>query len=415
VRPAEVRELLQVRVPPLSRADRVLERCVTVADLRAAALRRWPKGVRDYAEGGADGEISLARNRAAYSSYEFLPSTLVDVSEVHTSTQLLGRRSELPFAFAPTGYTRMMHADGEAGAALAARGAGIPYTLSTRATTSIEDVARQAPGGDLWFQLYIWRDRALIADLLARAAESGYRALLLTVDTAVIGLRARDHHSGFTMPPQLTPATLLDMALHPGWCVDMLRGTPIRFANFAPEVSDTPEDIGSFASRQFDPGVTWDDVAAIRDLWQGPLVLKGIASPDDARQAIDVGAQAVVLSNHGGRQLDQSVAPIDMVVPVRDVVGDGLSVLVDSGVRRGGDIAIALALGADGVLIGRPYLYGLGAAGRRGAAAAIDMLAGELRRTMSLLGVCSVAELQERGPGLVRRSAVSPQAVPGPH
>lgn len=407
MRPAEVRDLLQLRVPPLSRVDRVLARCVTVADLREVALRRWPKGVRGYVEGGADGEVSVARNRAAYESYEFLPSTLVDVSSVDTATDLLGRRAALPFALAPTGYTRMMHADGEVGAARAAQDAGIPYSLSTVSTTSIEDVAQQA-AGELWFQLYVWRDRALLADLLGRAAASGFRALILTVDTAVIGLRARDHHSGFTMPPQLTPTTLLDMALHPAWCVQMLRGEAITFANFATEMSSNPEGIMSFAARQFDPSVTWDDLAAIRDLWQGPLVVKGIATPDDARHALDLGAQAVVLSNHGGRQLDQAVAPIDMVGPVRDVIGDRLQVLVDSGVRRGGDIAIALALGADGVLVGRPYLYGLGAAGARGAAAAVAMLGDELRRTMALLGVVSVAQLRQRGAELVRRSAVRP-------
>lgn len=410
MRPAEVRDLLQLRVPPLSRVDRVLGRSVTVADLRAVALRRWPKGVRGYVEGGADGEVSLARNRAAYESYEFLPTALVDVSSVDTSTDLLGRRSELPFALAPTGYTRMMHADGEVGAARAAQRAGIPYSLSTVSTTSIEDVARQAPG-DLWFQLYVWRDRSLLADLLARAAGTGFRTLILTVDTAVIGLRARDHHSGFTMPPQLTPAALLDMARHPAWCAQMLRGEALTFANFSSATTGHAEGIMSFAARQFDPSVTWDDLAAIRDLWQGPLVVKGIANVDDARHAVDLGAQAVVLSNHGGRQLDQAVAPIDMVAPVRDAVGDRLQVLVDSGIRRGGDIAIALALGADGVLVGRPYLYGLGAGGHRGAVAAVTMLADELRRTMALLGVCSVPELRRRGADLVRRSAVRTAAA----
>lgn len=400
MRPREIAALLKLRRPHLRRADRVLARCVTVADLRAEACHRWPRGVRGYVEGGADAEVSLRRNREAYEAYELVPAAVLrDVSSVDLSTSLLGRTSALPFALGPTGYTRMMHPDGELAAARAARAAGIPYTLSTMATVALEDVARE--GGELWFQLYVWRDRELTRNLLRRAQDAGYRSLVLTVDTAVTGLRARDHHNGFTLPPRLTPSALADMALHPAWCLALLRGAPITFANFAAELSAESEDIMEFAARQFDPSVTWADVAEIRATWTGPIVLKGMLGPDDAKRARDAGIDAIALSNHGGRQLDQARSPIHALPAVRAAVGGQLPLLVDSGIRHGIDLAIALAAGADGCLIGRPYLYGLGAAGQAGCAASIRMLADELRRAMQLLGVCSIAELRERGPGIL--------------
>jgi L-lactate dehydrogenase (cytochrome) len=255
----------------------------------------------------------------------------------------------------------------------------------------------------LWFQLYVWRDRGLTRELLRRARESGYRVLVLTVDTPVTGLRVRDYHNGFTLPPRLTPGVLADMAWHPAWCLSLLRGEPITFANFAAEVSRTSEGVMEFAARQFDPSVGWRDVDDIRAQWDGPMMLKGILSPDDAIRARDIGIDAIALSNHGGRQLDQALSPIEALPGVRAAVGAGMPLFVDSGVRRGTDIAIALALGATGCLIGRAYLYGLGAAGEAGCAAAIRMLGDELRRAMRLLGVVNVAELHERGPDLVRR------------
>lgn len=403
MRPREVRELIQLRRPQWRRADRVVSRCVTIEDLRAEACRRWPRGVRGYVEGGADGEVSLRRNRAAFEAYRLVPSVLRDVEEVDTAVDLLGVRAELPLALGPTGYTRMMHPAGELAAARAARAAGVPYTLTTMATMSIEDVA--PAGGDLWFQLYVWRDRGLVRELLQRARAAGYRALVLTVDTAVTGLRVRDLHNGFTLPPRLTPAALADMALHPAWCLNLLRGEPITFANFANEVSSRSENIMQFAARQFDPTVDWADLDWLREEWPGPIIVKGLVGAADAVRAREAGIDALALSNHGGRQLDQAVAPIDLLPEVRAAVGPGMRVFVDSGVRRGTDLAIALALGADGCLIGRPYLYGLGAAGEAGCSAAIRMLGDELRRAMRLLGVVSVAELRERGAELVRRPA----------
>ena len=403
MRAREVRNLLQLRRPQWDRTARVLARCTTIEDLRVQACRRWPRGVRGYVEGGADGEISLRQNRAAFEEFQLVPSVLRNVSAVELRTTVLGVHAELPFALAPTGYTRMMHVDGERAAARAANQAGIPYTLSTMATVRLEDLAREV-GGELWFQLYVWRDRELSRELLRRAQASGYRVLMLTVDTPVTGLRVRDSHNGFTLPPRVTPTALGDMALHPAWCLAMLRGEPITFANFAPEVSRDSENVMHFAARQFDPSVTWTDLDDIRAMWDGPMIVKGILDPRDALRAVDAGADAIVVSNHGGRQLDQTMPPILALPGVRTAVGKQLPLFVDSGVRRGTDIAIALALGANGCLIGRPYLYGLGAAGQAGCVASIDMLADELRRAMRLLGVVSVAELRERGTELVRRA-----------
>lgn len=400
MRVAELKELLRFRRPRLHRADRVLARCVTIEDLHRAALQYWPRGVRGYVDGGADGEVSIRRNRAAFQEYELVPSVLRDVATVDTSTALLGRTSPVPFALGPTGYTRMMHPDGELAVAGAARAAGVPYTLSTMATVSVEDVA--AVGGELWFQLYIWRDRDLMRQLISRANAAGYRCLMVTVDTAVSGLRVRDHHNGFTLPPRLSPAAVADMALHPAWWTGLLAGRGISFANVERSAGAAGETVMAFATRQFDPSVNWDDITEVRRLWTGPLMLKGTFAPADVRRARDVGVDAVALSNHGGRQLDQAWTPIRALPEIRRAVGRDYPLFVDSGIRRGTDILIALALGATGCLIGRPYLYGLGAAGERGCAAAIRMLSDEFTRAMQLVGATTVSELRERGADLVR-------------
>jgi L-lactate dehydrogenase (cytochrome) len=411
LKPKDVRALVQLRRPVLDPVDRTLGRCATIEDLQAAAHRRWPRGVRGYVEGGADGEVSLGRNRAAYEQCVLHPAPLRDVGRVDTRATLLGGPSALPFALAPTGYTRMMHDHGERAVARAAAAAGIPYTLSTMATTSLEDVAAAA-SGPLWFQLYVWRNRGLMRDLMRRAADAGYRALMLTVDTPVTGLRARDAHNGFTIPPQLSPGTLLDMATHPAWWGRLLAGDPITFANI-PGHAQSPSGVMAFAAQQFDPTVSWADLDEIRRLWAGPLVVKGLVRPEDAARAAAAGVDAVVLSNHGGRQLDGAVAPLQVLPAVREAVGQDFEVLVDSGIRRGADIAAALALGASGTLVGRPYLYGLGAGGERGVTAAIDLLAAELRRAMQLLGVASVEQLRREGRDLVRQPAAA-RVVPSP-
>ena len=402
MRPHEVLSLLEMRKPSRSRIARVLARSFTVEDFHREAIKRWPRGVRDYVDGGADGELSLGRNRRAFADFDLVPSILRDVSSVDLSSTILGDESALPFLLAPTGYTRMMHTDGERAVARAARAASIPYAMATMATVPIEEIATSI-GGDLWFQLYVWRDRVLVQDLLDRAAANGYHKLILTVDTAVTGMRVRDMHNGFTLPPRLTPTSIMGIAAHPVWCISMLRGESVTFANFATDVSGSSQTVMEFAAQQFDSTVTWRDVEDIRALWPGYLIIKGILNPADAQHAAAVGADAVILSNHGGRQLDRARSPLDALAEVRDRVGADLQILLDSGIRHGSDLAIALACGADACLIGRPYLYGLGAAGEAGVSAVIAILRDELRRVMQLLGVASIAQLRAEGPVAVRR------------
>jgi L-lactate dehydrogenase (cytochrome) len=320
------------------------------------------------------------------------------VTQVDTSTRVLDRELPMPLVLAPTGYTRMMHTAGEIGAARAAQRHTLPYTLSTMATTSIEAVA-EAAQPDLWFQLYILKDGGLTKELVNRAASAGYRVLVVTVDTFVTGHRTRDERNGLTIPPALTARTLASIATKPSYWVSMLRGQAIDFANFDQNTATTIEGTGTL----FNPTVGWDDIAALRSQWPGRLVVKGPLSPADARHAVSVGADGVQLSNHGGRQLDRAVAPVDLIAPVRDSVGPDVSVLVDSGVRHGSDIAVALALGADACAIGRAYLYGLMAGGEPGVDKVLDLLADQFTRTLHLLGIGSVAELRERGRELVRR------------
>ena len=404
MRPAEIRQLIGLRRPDLHRARRAVARSVTIDDFQRVARRWWPRAVRDYVDGGADGEVSLSRNRQAYESVDFFPIGLRDVGSVDLSTDILGSRAPLPFLLGPTGMTRMMHPDGEVAAARSARAAGIAYTVSTLSTVSLEEVARERDA-TLWFQLYVWRDRELSRQLLRRAHAAGYRVLVITVDTAVSGLRVRDRHNGFSLPPRLTPRTLAEMSGHPAWCWRLLRGAPITFANFDDGSASASQTVMDFVARQFDPTVTWSDIEEFRALWQGPMLLKGMFDPADACRAAEMGIDGLVLSNHGGRQLDQVIPPILALPDVRAAVGESLQLFVDSGIRRGSDIVAALASGADGCLIGRAYLYGLGAAGEAGCSAAISILASELRRTMQLLGVRTIAEIRECGPKIVRSRA----------
>jgi L-lactate dehydrogenase (cytochrome) len=321
----------------------------------------------------------------------------VNVSEPDTSATILGSVAPLPLALAPTGYTRMMHPAGESAAARAARRHGLPYTLSTMANTTIEDVAGAAGGADLWFQLYIQRDAGLNKELVDRAAAAKYRVLVVTVDCFVTGHRSRDRRNGLVIPPELTLRTLASIAGKPGYWTRMLRSPAIDFANFTGHEAVTIEDTGQL----FNPAITWDDIADLRARWPGRLVVKGPLGPSDARHAVSVGADGVQLSNHGGRQLDRAVPPVHTIAAVRDTVGPDVAVLVDSGVRHGSDIAVALALGADACAIGRAYLYGLMAGGEAGVDKALDILAAQFKRTMQLLGVRSVPELRSLGSSLL--------------
>jgi L-lactate dehydrogenase (cytochrome) len=389
-RPSELRPLLRPAPFVRDAAERRLLRAASIADLRAIARRRTPRAVFDYTDGAADGELSLNRARAAFSRVEFSPTVLRDVSSVDTGRDILGQRSTLPFAFAPTGFTRMMNHEGERAVASVAQEVGIPYTLSTMGTTTIEDVAASAPGARKWFQLYLWRDRAPAKDLVQRAAAAGYDTLMLTVDTPVGGARLRDVRNGLTVPPALSLKTFVDGARHPHWWINLLTTDPLTFAS----LESTDGTVADLINRVFDPALTMADVEWLRDTWSGKLMIKGIQSVEDARRVVDAGADAVLLSNHGGRQLDRAPVPLELVEPTVQAVGDRAEVLVDTGITHGADILAAVALGARAALVGRAYLYGLMAGGRLGVEKAVTILAGEIVRTLQLIGVNSVDELR---------------------
>ncbi len=389
------RSVVRLKMPTLSPMQRRLEQCVSVDDMRRIARRRLPRGVFDYIDGGAEDERSLARNVAAFGDYEFQPRILRDVSRVDTSTTILGRAASMPLILAPTGFTRIAHSQGELAVARAAARAGIPWSLSTMGTRSIEEVAAVSTS-DKWFQVYTWRDRGLVTELLDRSKAAGYTAVWLTVDTAVLGRRERDVRRGMTLPPKVGPSTIVDGAIHPGWTWDFIRNEPITFANvvgLSDEDGSTAVTLSEHMARQFDPALSWNDVDWLRGAWDGPIVLKGIQTVADAKQAVAMGVDGIGLSNHGGRQLDDAPAPIGLVEPVRDEVGDGPTIICDGGVRRGSDIVKALALGADAVSMGRPYLYALGAAGERGVDRLLDFMRDGMERTMALTGVRTVAEI----------------------
>jgi len=396
---SEIRALVRVRQPELRAARRRLARCHDLEDLRRAARRVIPRPVFDYVDGGADEELSLAANTAAFRRWRFVPRALADVSAVGTTSQLFGRPVSLPLVLAPTGFTRMLHPAGEPAVAAAAARHGLPYTLSTMGTTSVDGLAGH-PHGDLWFQLYVLRDRGLTGDLVDRAAASGYQVLVIAVDTLVAGRRIRDVRNGLTIPPELSLRSLASIGSRPGYWARMLRSPAMTFASLDTGGSFTIAGTADW----FDPSLDWDDIAGLRERWPGKLVIKGPLGVADARRAVEAGADGVQLSNHGGRQLDRTAAPIELVAPVRAAVGPDIAVLADSGVRHGADIATAVALGADAAAVGRAYLYGLMAAGEPGVDQALGLLAAQFRRTLELLGVTSVAELRKHGPELLVRT-----------
>jgi L-lactate dehydrogenase (cytochrome) len=392
---AALRAVMRFRPIELDPVKRRLARAANVEDLRDLARRRLPRGVFDYIDGAAEEEISLAANSDAYRRIRFRPRVLRDVREVDPTTTLLGRSLPIPLVLAPTGFTRMADSAGEVAVARAAARAGVPYTLSTLSTRSIEEVAAVSTGPK-WFQVYVWRDRGLVREMVERAATAGYETLLLTVDTPVLGRRERDVRNGFTLPPKLDFGTILDGILHPGWTWDFVRAEPIRFANVVGRaVGDgaDPVSLADYISTQFDPGLSWRDVDWFRSIWHGPVVIKGIQTIADARLAADAGVAAIALSNHGGRQLDSAPAPLELVPAVADAVGDRLEIICDGGVRRGSDVVKAVALGARACMAGRAYLYGLGAAGESGVDHVLRLLATDIRRTMALVGCRTIADL----------------------
>ena len=387
---SELRPLLQTG-PLLGDATaRRLARAASIRDLRLLARRRAPRAVFDYTDGAAGDELSLARSRAAFARVEFQPSVLRDVSQVDPATTILGKPSALPIVFAPTGFTRMMHTEGEPAVARAAARAGIPYALSTMGTTSIERLAEEAPDTRRWFQLYLWRDRAASRDFVARAEQAGYDALVLTVDTPVPGARLRDVRNGLTLPPTLTLRTFGEGARHPRWWWDLLTTEPLEFAS----VNRFEGTVAELVQQMFDPAATLADLSWLRENWSGAIVVKGITTVADACTVVDAGADAVVLSNHGGRQLDRAPTPFEVLPAVVDALGDRAEIYVDGGVLSGGDVVAAVARGARAVLVGRAYLYGLMAGGERGVDRAAALLASEVSTTLALLGVQRVADLR---------------------
>ncbi len=385
--------LMQFKKPELSPKKRRLEKALTIDDLRTVAKRRTPKAAFDYTDGAADGEVSLSRARQAFADIEFHPSILRDVSAVDTSREVLGAKVSLPFGIAPTGFTRMMQAEGEIAGATAALAAGIPFSLSTMGTTSIEDVAAAAPasaGARNWFQLYMWKDRDRSMALVDRAAAAGYDTLLVTVDVPVAGARLRDVRNGMTIPPKLTPGTVVNAIPRPAWWMNFLTTEPLAFAS----LDSWSGTVADLLDTMFDPTVTYEDLAWIKDQWPGKVVVKGVQTLADATRLADAGVDAVLLSNHGGRQLDRAPVPFHLLPQVVKEIGSDVEVHLDTGIMSGQDIVAAVAHGAHFTLVGRAYLYGLMAGGREGVDRAVEILRGQVERTMRLLGVTSLDELE---------------------
>jgi L-lactate dehydrogenase (cytochrome) len=366
-----------------------LDSALTIWDLRDIAKRRTPTGPFDYTDGAAEGEISLSRARQAFEDIEFNPRILCDVSEVDTSSIVLGGPVALPFGIAPTGFTRMMHAEGEVAGAGSAGAAGIPFTLSTLGTSTIEDVRSANPNGRNWFQLYMWKDRDRSRALIERAAAAGYDTLLVTVDVPVAGARLRDVRNGLTVPPQLTFTTVLNSMTKWEWCFNFLTTEPLAFAS----LNSWTGTVADFLDSMFDPTVTFEDLAWIKRQWPGNLVVKGVQTLVDAKRLAALGVDAIVLSNHGGRQLDRAPVPFHLLPQVVREVGSDVEVHIDTGIMNGADIVASIALGARFTLVGRAYLYGLMAGGREGVDRTIAILSGQISRTMKLLGVRQLAEL----------------------
>jgi L-lactate dehydrogenase (cytochrome) len=403
---SELREVVQFRRPRGAATARRLSRALTVADLRRAATRTTPRSVFDYVDGAAEEEITAARNVAAYRRVVFRPDALRSVADPDTSVEVLGKRLPLPMVFGPTGYTRMMHHHGEAAVARVAEHFGVPYALSTVGSTSIEDVRSAAPGADLWFQVYYTSDEKLNASLLDRAEEQGYSTIVLTVDTSVSGMRLRDVVNGLTIPPTLTAKTFLNMSRFPGWWFHKLTTGGIGFASLdAVEGNPTP---GQVASMLFDPGLDFTSLDWLRRRWKGPILVKGLTTTSSAREVMERGADGVVVSNHGGRQLDRTAATLDVLPAIRAALGPQATVLIDGGIRHGQDILAARALGADAVMLGRAYLYGLMAGGQDGVVRTYEILAEEYQRGMQLLGVRRSEDLSERHVGFDPPGAGAP-------
>ena len=384
--------MLRFTLPRLPTRKNRLAKALTIWDLRLIAKRRTPKGPFDYTDGSAESEVTLARARRSYLDLEFRPNILQNVKDVDTSCEIMGEKFAMPFGISPTGFTRMMHTEGEIAGARAAKNFGIPFTLSTLGTTTIEDVVKSSPGGVNWFQLYMWKDREESMKLVKRAQDAGVKHLMLTVDVPVAGARLRDARNGLTVPPRLTFKTLLDAAPRPEWWINFLTTPAITFAS----MNNWEGTVAELLDFMFDPTITFEDLEWIREQWAGKLSIKGIQTVEDAKTATKYGVDAIILSNHGGRQLDRAPVPLQMLAEVKKELKDDLEIHIDTGIMHGADVLAALALGADFAYIGRAYLYGLMAGGQEGVERALAIMQSEMVRTMKLLGVNSLKELEPK-------------------
>ena len=405
-KPSELKEFMTFKKPSLDFAGNRLEKALTIYDLRKIAKRRTPAAAFDYTDGAAEGEFSMNRARQAFEDIEFHPGVLTDVSTVDTTTEVLGGTSAMPFGIAPTGFTRLMQTEGEIAGAGAAGAAGIPFTLSTLGTTSIEDVRAADPNGRLWFQLYVMREREISYGLVERAAKAGFDTLFFTVDTPVAGARLRDKRNGFSIPPHLTTKTLLNAIPRPWWWFDFLTTPKLEFAS----LSSTGGTVGELLDNAMDPSINYEDLKIIREMWPGKIVIKGVQNLEDSKKLADLGVDGILLSNHGGRQLDRAPVPFHLLPEVVREVGMDTEVMVDTGIMNGADIVASMALGAKFTLVGRAYLYGLMAGGRRGVDRTIEILSDEVRRTMKLLQVHNIAELEPKHVTQLRRLQPIPKA-----
>jgi isopentenyl diphosphate isomerase/L-lactate dehydrogenase-like FMN-dependent dehydrogenase len=391
-KPSELAPLLQFSLPTLRRKKRRLEKAYTIWDLRDIAKKRTPKGPFDYTDGSAESEVSLERARQAYRDLEFIPSILKDVSTADLTRTALGETFSMPLGIAPTGFTRMMQTEGEIAGARAAEKFGIPFTLSTLGTTTIEDVVASAPGGRNWFQLYMWKDREGSMALVERAKRAGVKNLVLTVDVPAAGQRIRDYRNGLTVPPRLTAGTIINAIPRPAWWMNFLTTPAIEFAS----MKNWEGTVGELLDYMFDPTMTWEDLEWIRKQWDGTLTVKGIQNLEDAKMAAKLGADAIILSNHGGRQLDRAPVMLHLLADIKKEFKKDYEIHIDTGIMHGADVLAAVALGAQFTYIGRAYLYGLMAGGQDGVERALEIMRTQMVRNMKLLGVNSLDELSPK-------------------
>lgn len=386
----DLKPFLRLRKPILNRTESRLARAQSIGDLARFARHRVPKSVWEFVSGAAEDEITLAENRGALDRVRFNPRNFGQVAQPDISTTILGRRAPSPIIIAPTGFTRLSHHEGESAVARAAAASGTPYTLSTMGTTSVSNVAKAAPDGRNWFQVYLMRDRSITEAQLAEAKANGYEAIMLTIDTPATGLRRRDARNGFDIPPRLTGRALLDMAVNPSWVYNLVTHEPLMFATIG---ESSPFQRWGQSGVVVEQEMRPSHIAWLRERWDGPILVKGVMGVEDSLASLDAGAAGVIISNHGGRQLDRTHSPITVLPQIRDAVGDRGQIFIDSGFRSGADIAAAIGLGADAVLVGRAYLYGLMVGGQAGVEKALQILRAELRRTMMLLGTPTLADI----------------------